>query len=169
MEVFYAGLCHLRNFLAVLWILSFIWLHFAGRKLYCHLNSLPFIVHVDLLVKMVRRIFLYMALLPPYSPINLLLLFYWFVSYRDKKRHKWELIFHRIRFRFIEKAVLRKEGINGLIQLFEKIVSNVSEYLNSLEPGSTRYNLTANLYIKCQRRLEKMKRGENFGHFPIPE
>lgn len=165
----YEGLCQLRNFLGVLWLISFVWLHFAKKKLYCHLNNVPFVLHIDWLIKVIRRTFLIMAFLPPYTFVNFLLFLYWYIAWKNVGRHKWELLFHRLRFRAVERMVLREEGLDGLIKLFGTCVENVSEYLGSLEPGSTRYNLTVNLYIKCQRRLEKMKRGENFGHFPIPK
>jgi hypothetical protein len=169
MEVIYEALCRLRDFLGFLWIITFFWLLLSKKKIHCRMNNIPFIIHVDWSVKLLRRVLLIQALLPPYTPINFVLLFFWYVAFNDVKRHKWELTFQRIYLRSIEREILKEKGVAGLIELFERVVPSVSQYLSSLEPGSTRYNLTVNLYIKCQRRLEKMRRGENFGHFPIPK
>jgi hypothetical protein len=168
-EELYDFLCFARECTFWLWCIACFWIALNHKKIYRHINNSAFIRRFDWMVKARRRSLLTIAFLPPWSPFSLLFIFLWYSEWSDVKRYRWDLTYQRIRLKWFEKEVFEKEGIDGLIKMSEEVIKDIGEHINQLDTGSPKYNLWVNLYIKCQRRLLKMKQGKPHGHFPIPE
>lgn len=169
MEEIYGFFTFVREAVFILWLSSTVWIAFSHKKIYRHINNSAYLKRFDWLIKARRRSLLAMTFLPPFTPFNLVFILLWYTEWSDVKRYRWDLVYLRTVLRDFEKDVLLKNGIDGLIKAQEKIISDLGDHLKKMDTGTREYDLCTNLYIKCQRRLLKMKQGKGYGHFPIPK